>query len=66
MPWRSFYYFSLINSQIAIFQPPYMVTKLEDSPFVYDGPASTDKIKTFVQTQLYAKTLISIIMLYLL
>ena len=27
-----------------------MVTKLDPSPFVYDGPATTDKLRGFIQT----------------
>ena len=30
-----------------------MVTKLEDSPFVYEGSATITEIKKFVQTKLY-------------
>ena len=42
---------NFIFSQVAIFQPPYIVTKLDPSPFVYDGPATTDELRGFIETK---------------
>ena len=40
---------NFIFSQVAIFQPPYMATKLDPSPF--DGPVTTDELKGFIETK---------------
>lgn len=40
------------SSQVVIFQPPQLHTKMEDSQTVYEGGAKLSDLKTFIRTKL--------------
>lgn len=40
-----------VISQVVVFQPPRLQTKLEESRVVYDGPATSGKIQDFVKSK---------------
>lgn len=40
------------HSQVVIFQPPQLHTKMEDSATVYDGEAKLSNLKAFIKANL--------------